>query len=216
MPSVFTGSCFKNMFSLRHHVYVQELLFPVIELLERLSFLAAWDDSFKSTSFLISVLYVVHRGWIRYFLPCILIFTAMAMLWNKYHNNGVQLKAFRITLPPSRNPVEQLLSLQEAISQFESLIQAGNIILLKIRAILLAALPQATDKVAVLLIMAAIAFALVPLKIFLMLAFLEGFTREMPLRRDVSEKFVRRLREWWVHIPAAPVELIRIEEKKKK
>lgn len=40
---------------------LQELLFPVIELLERLSFLAAWEDSFKSTSFLMSILYAVHR-----------------------------------------------------------------------------------------------------------------------------------------------------------
>lgn len=64
------------------------------------------------------------------------------MLWRMHFNRGRPLEAFRVTSPPNRNAVEQLLTLQEVITQFESLIQAGNIILLKIRALLLALLPQ--------------------------------------------------------------------------
>ncbi|GMQ02320.1 hypothetical protein CsSME_00048611 [Camellia sinensis var. sinensis] len=52
------------------------------------------------------------------------------------------MDAFKITIPPNENAAEQLLTLQEAITQVESLIQAGNITLLKVRALLFAALPQ--------------------------------------------------------------------------
>lgn len=52
------------------------------------------------------------------------------------------MEPFRVMPPPNRNAVEQLLTLQDAISQVEALIQAGNIILLKIRAVLFAVIPQ--------------------------------------------------------------------------
>lgn len=64
------------------------------------------------------------------------------MGWHAYANRGKPLEAFKITAPPSQNAVEQLLALQEAISQVEALIQDGNVFLLKIRALLFAALPQ--------------------------------------------------------------------------
>lgn len=64
------------------------------------------------------------------------------MLWRKQFNKGKEPKAVRVKAPPSKNAVEQLLLLQDAISQFESLIQNVNVGLLKIRAITLAILPQ--------------------------------------------------------------------------
>lgn len=82
------------------------------------------------------------RGWIRYILPAFFVFVAILMLWCRHFNKGRPLEAFRVTAPPARNAVEQLLTLQDAITQVEALIQAGNIILLKIRALLFAILPQ--------------------------------------------------------------------------
>ena len=70
------------------------------------------------------------------------MFVAILMLWCRHFNKGRPLEAFRVTAPPARNAVEQLLTLQDAITQVEALIQAGNIILLKIRALLFAILPQ--------------------------------------------------------------------------
>jgi hypothetical protein len=64
------------------------------------------------------------------------------MLWHRHFRKGGALEPFTVTPPQNRNAVEQLLTLQEAITQFESLIQAGNIVLLKVRALLLAILPQ--------------------------------------------------------------------------
>lgn len=64
------------------------------------------------------------------------------MLWRRHFNKGKPLEPFRVTSPPNRNTVEQLLTLQEIISQVEALIQTGNIILLKIRALMFALLPR--------------------------------------------------------------------------
>lgn len=85
---------------------------------------------------------MVYRGWIKYVLPSIFLFLAIMMGWHRYAKRGKTLEAFNITVPPSQNAVEQLLALQDAISQVEALIQAGNIFLLKVRALLLAAIPQ--------------------------------------------------------------------------
>lgn len=196
---------------------MKELLFPVIEIAGRLQILASWEDPYKSTMFLVLTCYFILRGWIRYILPLLLLFAAVLMLWRRHFNQGEPMEPFRVMPPPSRNAVEQLLTLQDAISQVEALIQAGNIILLKIRAVLFAVIPQETDRVALLLVVLAAVFAFVPLRYIATLVFLEAFTREMPYRKESSDKLVRRVREWWFRIPAAPVQLIKpVDNKKKK
>ncbi|KAJ1400173.1 hypothetical protein SESBI_29733 [Sesbania bispinosa] len=195
---------------------MKELLFPVIVSANRLQLLASWKDFYRSTAFLLLTCYMILRGWIQYILPSIFVFIAILMLWRRHFRKGRPLEAFTVTPPPNRNPVEQLLTLQEAITQFESLIQAANIILLKMRALLLAILPQATEKVAVLLVVIAAVFAFVPPKYIFLVTFIEYYTREMPCRKESSDKWVRRIREWWVRIPAAPVQLIKPDDCKKR
>lgn len=195
---------------------MKELLFPVIESANRLQLLASWKDFYRSTAFLILSCFVIIRGWIQYLLPTIFLFIAIIMLWRRHFRKGGALEPFTVRPPPNRNAVEQLLTLQEAITQFESLIQAGNIALLKIRALLLAILPQATETVALFLVFIAAVFAFVPPKYILLVIFIECYTREMPCRRESSKRWIRRFREWWIRIPAAPVELVKPEECKKR
>lgn len=194
---------------------MKELLFPFVELGNRLLFLAEWEDPFKSSVFLCFVLYIIFRGWVRYIFPSIFLSVAVLMLWHKHLIKGKAIKAFQITPPPAKNAVEQLLTLQDVITQLETYIQTTNIVLLKLRAILFAAFPQTTNKVAAVLIVTAALFALVPFKHLILLVALEVYTREMPLRKESSEKLVRRIREWWGRIPAAPVQLIKPQENKK-
>uniref|UniRef100_A0A5B7B087 DUF639 domain-containing protein n=2 Tax=Davidia involucrata TaxID=16924 RepID=A0A5B7B087_DAVIN len=195
---------------------MKELLFPLIESFSHLQLLASWEDPSKSIVFLVLISYMIFRGWIRYILPSIFILLAVLMLWRRYINKGKPLEAFKIIAPPNKNAVEQLLTLQEAITHVEALIQAGNIILLKVRALLFSVLPQATDRVALLLVFMGVLLAFVPLRYFALLVFLEAFTREMPLRKDSNDRWLRRMREWWVRIPAAPVQLIKPDDKKRK
>ncbi|XP_045825939.1 uncharacterized protein LOC123918043 [Trifolium pratense] len=195
---------------------MKELLFPVIESANRLQLLASWKDFYRSTAFLILSCYVIIRGWIQYLLPSVFLFIAIIMLWHRHFRKGGALEPFTVTPPENRNAVEQLLTLQEAITQFESLIQAGNIVLLKLRALLLAILPQATERVALFLVFIAAVFAFVPPKYIFLVIFIECYTREMPCRRESSKRWIRRVREWWIRIPAAPVELVKPDECKKK
>lgn len=75
---------------------------------------------------------------------------------------------------------------------------------------------QATDMVALLLVFAALVFAFLPFKYIIMLVLVEAYTREMPYRKETSNKWIRRAREWWIRIPAAPVQLVKPDDKKKK
>lgn len=63
---------------------------------------------------------------------------------------------------------------------------------------------------------AALALALLPCKYLVLLVFLEIFTRYSPPRKASTERWTRRLREWWFSIPAAPVTLERDKEEKKR
>lgn len=71
-----------------------------------------------------------------------LVVLAVVMFWHRNVRKRQPLEPLKIIAPPPKNAVEQLLILQEAISQLEALIQSGNIILLKVRALILAVLPQ--------------------------------------------------------------------------
>ncbi|MBA0645207.1 hypothetical protein Goklo_013332 [Gossypium klotzschianum] len=116
--------------------------------------------------------------------------------------------------PPPMNTMEQLLAVQNAISQAEQLVQDGNIVLLKFRALLLSILPQASDRFATLLVFTALVLALVPSKYMLLVVFLETFTRYSPPRKASTERWMRRLREWWFNIPAATV-VIKLRQSEK-
>ncbi|XP_057962915.1 uncharacterized protein LOC131154265 [Malania oleifera] len=194
---------------------MKDLLFPVIESAKCLQSLASWEDPLKSAVFLVLICYATYRDWIRYALPSIFSFLAVLMLWHSHFSQGKPLEAFKVTPPPSRNPVEQLLTLQQVFAQFEALIQDGNIFLLKIRALVFAVLPQATERVSLLLVFLAATFAFVPLRYVCLSVFFEAFTREMPLRKDSSDRWLRRVRDWWFKIPAAPVQLVKFDDKKK-
>ncbi|CAN8252093.1 unnamed protein product [Cochlearia groenlandica] len=195
---------------------MKELLFPFIKLGLRIKRLASWEEPYKSTVFVIFFSYLIISGWIGFILPSTLVIVAIVMMWRKQFNKGKEPKAVRVKAPPSKNAVEQLLVLQDAISQFESLIQAANVGLLKMRAITLAILPQATDTSAITLVIVAVILAVVPVKCLVTIAFVEWYTREVAWRKASSDRLERRVREWWFRVPAAPVQLIRPDDSKKK
>lgn len=64
------------------------------------------------------------------------------MLLTRYFSQGKPIDVLKVTSPPAMNTMEQLLAVQNAVSQAEELIQDGNIHLLKCRALLLSIFPQ--------------------------------------------------------------------------
>lgn len=192
-----------------------ELLFPFIQVGKLIYSLSKWEDPLKSLLFLAFILYAIQRGFVGYIVPSIFLVFAVVMLWHKYSGEEKLLEVLEVRPPPSKNPVEQILTLQDAISKLEDTLQAGNIVLLKFRAVLFAAVPKATEMVAVALLAAAAFLVFVPTRHLLLMVVLEVYTREMPLRKQNTEKFRRRIREWWARIPAAPVQMIKPNKNKK-
>ncbi|WOL09462.1 hypothetical protein Cni_G18215 [Canna indica] len=193
---------------------MKELLHPVIELANFLMSLASWDDHVKSSVFCCASFYIILRGWSSYVIVMVLISVAMFILLTRFINHGRPIHQVMVTTPPSMNTVEQLLAVQNAISLVEEFIKDGNIILLKLRALLLAIPYQATNTVIMALALMALAVSFLPGKLVLSMIFLEIFTRYSPPRRSSTERWTRRLREWWFSIPAAPVLLERDREEK--
>lgn len=75
---------------------------------------------------------------------------------------------------------------------------------------------QASEKFAVTFVITAAMMALVPWNYLILVLFLELFTRYSPPRRPSTERLMRRLKEWWFSIPAAPVVLQQNKDDNKK
>ncbi|GAB4839587.1 hypothetical protein Ancab_029110 [Ancistrocladus abbreviatus] len=195
---------------------MKELLLPIIELGVFLLSVAYWEEPLKSLAFCLVFTFIIIRGWISYSLALLLILFAVFMMMSRILSQGQPLDEIKVAAPPAKNTMEQLLAVQNAITQVEELIQDGNIALLKIRGLLLSIFPQASEKCAMVLLVLALVLALLPVKYIVLLSFLEAFTRYSPPRKASSERFRRRLREWWFSIPAAPVVLESDKEDKKR
>lgn len=194
---------------------MQELLFPVTEVGNWLLSLAHWEHPQKSAVFCLVSSYIIWREWLGYVVALLLVFFAVFMVVTRYCSEG-KVAELKVIAPPPMNTMEQLLAVQNAVSQTEVLIQDGNVVLLKIRALLLSAFPQASEKLAVSLLVTALVLFFLPFKYILLLVFVGLFTMYSPPQRAHTERWMRRLREWWFSIPAAPVFLERGKEDKKK
>ena len=69
-------------------------------------------------------------------------FVALFIMVTRCCSRGGAVDEFKVIAPPPMNTMEQLLAVQNAISQAEELIQDGNIVLLKLRGLLLSIFPQ--------------------------------------------------------------------------
>ncbi|PPR92787.1 hypothetical protein GOBAR_AA27884 [Gossypium barbadense] len=151
---------------------MKELLLPVMEVGKWLLSLVYWDDPLKSLLFSLISTFIIFRGWLGYTLALTLVLIAIFMVVTRFCNQGRPLVELKVMAPPSMNTMEQLLAVQNAISQAEQLVQDGNIVLLKFRALLLSIFPQASDRFAALLVFMALILALVPSKFMLLVVFL--------------------------------------------
>ncbi|CAN6291395.1 unnamed protein product [Urochloa humidicola] len=194
---------------------MKELLSPLSELWRILLLLTSWDEPLKSMVFCLLFSYVIIRGWVVYFMVAVLLFSAAFMFLTRLTNQGKPMSEVKVVTPPPMNTMEQLLAVQNAISKIEELVQDANIVLLKIRALLLAFPSQATDRAILALVLMALSLAIVPTRVLMLLMFLEVCTNNSPPRRASTERWTRRLREWWFSIPAAPVVLEKETEDKK-
>lgn len=195
---------------------MEELLFPVVEFGKYLYFLESWEDPLRSLMFCFVSAYIIYREWVSLTIALLLLFVPIFMLLSRWFNKGKPINELKVIVPPSMNTMEQLLKLQHGISQLEEFVQDGNVVLLKLRALFLSLFPKASEKLALALIAMALVLIILPSKYTILLILLNIFTQNSPPRKASTEKWNRRLREWWFSIPAAPVFLDRPDEQKKK
>ncbi|KAF9602873.1 hypothetical protein IFM89_031819 [Coptis chinensis] len=91
---------------------------------------------------------VLRRGWMGLSFALLILFIAIFMLFNRWFNKRRPIYELKVMAPPAMNTMEQLLKLQNAISQLEELVQDGNVVLLKLQALSLSVFPKASEKLA--------------------------------------------------------------------
>ncbi|KAK9069559.1 hypothetical protein SSX86_011463 [Deinandra increscens subsp. villosa] len=195
---------------------LKELLIPLTDLGNCLLRLLYWEEPGISLGFCLIFTFIIYCGWLAYVFALLLICFAINMMLARHFSDGKPISELKVTVPPGMNKMEQLLAVQNAISQAEELVQEGNVVLLKIYGLLLSIFPQASNRFAAALVAFALFLTIIPFRYVLLLTFLEEFTKYSPMRKAQTERFIRRMREWWFSIPAAPVVVERAQEDKKK
>ncbi|KAL9291846.1 hypothetical protein AtEden1_Chr3g0176481 [Arabidopsis thaliana] len=192
------------------------LMLPIMETWNLILSVVYWDDPTKSSVFCLLTTFIIWRGWLVYVFALASLFSAIFMVLTRCFSREKLMIELKVTAPPPMNTMEQLLAVQNGISELEQNIQDANIVLLKFRALLFSLFPQASQKFAIAIVVAATMMAFVPGRYLLSVVFVELFTRYSPPRRASTERLIRRLREWWFSIPAAPVVLLHDKNNKKK
>ncbi|XP_042457687.1 uncharacterized protein LOC122041887 [Zingiber officinale] len=112
--------------------------------------------------------------------------------------------------PPS-NTIQKIIAVKDAMTYIENYLQNVNIVLLKIRTILLSGQPEVTSEIAMVLLGLAIILLVIPFKYILAFVIFDLFTRELDFRRKMVIKVMKFLRERWAAVHAAPVVVLPYE-----
>ncbi|XP_057803473.1 uncharacterized protein LOC131018773 isoform X3 [Salvia miltiorrhiza] len=195
----------------------KELVLPLTLTAKNFERLRRWDDPLVTASFLGLVYTLIFRNLMSYIFPVTLMIFAAGMLVLKGLKEQGRLGRFfgKVTIydqPPS-NTIQKIIALKEAMREMEMSLQNVNVVLLKIRSIILAGHPQVTMEVALSLLVGSIILLLVPFKYVLAFLIFDLFTRELEFRRKMVEAFDNFLKERWDGVPAAPVVVLPLEEK---
>ncbi|KAL0412731.1 UNVERIFIED_CONTAM: hypothetical protein Sradi_1474800 [Sesamum radiatum] len=217
-----------------------ELVLPLTLTARNFERLRRWDDPLVTASFLALVYTLIFRLVVCILRPLrklvqkegsiICVSTAMykhltvtlmilsaGMLVLKGLKEQGRLGRFfgKVTIydqPPS-NTIQKILALKEAMREVEKYLQNVNVVLLKIRSILLAGHPQVTTEIALVLLLGSTVLLLVPFKYILAFVIFDLFTRELEFRRQMVVAFMSFLKERWDAVPAAPVVVLPFEDK---
>lgn len=195
----------------------KELVLPMTITIRNFERLRHWDDPLVTASFLALVNTLIFRNLLSYVFPVSLMILAAGMLLLKGLKEQGRLGRFfgKVTIrdqPPS-NTIQKIIAVKEAIREMEKYIQNVNVVLLKIRSIVLAGQPQITTEVALVLLLGSTILLIVPFKYILAFLIFDLFTSELEFRRQMVLKFMSFLKERWDTVPAAPVVVLPFEEK---
>lgn len=199
---------------------LKELMLPFTVLSISIRKLQKWEHPPSTVVFLAVCSLVLYKSWLKYFVPVILLTTAVLVftLHNLKSQDRLGDSFGRVVImeqPPS-NTLQKIIALKEALAELEIQIQKANIALLKLRNLALAGHPQGRNMVALGLFTAALTLMFVPFRYVCVFVLLDQFTCELEFRREMVRKFVRQVQDWWEAIPAAPVVVLPYERHQNK
>jgi hypothetical protein len=121
---------------------MKELMLPIMETWNLILSVVYWDDPTKSSVFCLLTTFIIWRGWLVYVFALASLFSAIFMVLTRCFSREKLMIELKVTAPPPMNTMEQLLAVQNGISELEQNIQDANIVLLKFRALLFSLFPQ--------------------------------------------------------------------------
>ncbi|KAF8079853.1 hypothetical protein N665_0996s0010 [Sinapis alba] len=187
----------------------KELILPMTIAATKFEKLRRWEEPYMTVSFLAFASTIIFRNLLQYVLPVSLMFLATGMLTLKgLRRQGRLGRLFgMVTIrdQPSSNTIQKIIAVKDAMQDMESYLQNVNVVLLKLRTIILSGHPQVTTEVALVLLSIATVLVIVPFKYVLACVLFDQFTRELEFRKEMVIKFKAFLRERWEMVPAAPV-----------
>lgn len=195
---------------------LKELMLPFTIMSINLRKLQKWENPQATVAFLAVCALVCYKGWLKYFVPVMLLTSAVLVF--TLHNLksqgrlGDRFGRVVITEPPPSNTLQKILALKEALAEMEIQIQKANIALLKLRNLALAGHPQGKNMVAFALLVAGLILMLVPFRYVCLFLLLDQFTCELEFRRGMVIKLARQVQDWWETVPAAPVVVLPYEK----
>ncbi|KAK6121028.1 hypothetical protein DH2020_045218 [Rehmannia glutinosa] len=195
----------------------RELVLPLTLTARNFERLRRWDDPLVTASFLALTHTLIFRNLLSYTFPVTLMILAAGMLLLKGLKEQGRLGRFfgKVAIydqPPS-NTIQKIIAVKEAMREVEKYLQNVNVVLLKIRSIVLAGHPQVTTEVALVLLFSSTVLLLVPFKYILAFVIFDLFTRELEFRRQMVLTFMSFLKERWDAVPVAPVVVLPFEDK---
>ncbi|KAI5069642.1 hypothetical protein GOP47_0015943 [Adiantum capillus-veneris] len=147
--------------------------------------LISWDEPYKTIFAILLGASIIMRDLLQYVACFLSMGIVCFILFFKGAGDG-PLSGVVDILCPSQSTAGEVLELQQALNGLEELLKTSNITLLKTRALFFSVCPKATDQVILLMMIGAAFFTILPMKILVLLLFLEVFTRRLPLRQENS------------------------------
>ncbi|KAL4580693.1 hypothetical protein LXL04_016894 [Taraxacum kok-saghyz] len=195
----------------------KELVLPLTVVANNFGKLRRWEEPHLTASFLAFVYTLIFRNLLSYVFPVTLIILALSMLVLKgLKEQGRLGRTFgKVTIrdqPPS-NTIEKIIAVKEAMRDVEKYMQNINVMLLKIRTILLAGQPQITMEVAMVLLFGATILLTVPFKYVVSFLIIDLFTQELEFRKEMVIKLISFLKARWDTVPASPVSVLPFDDK---
>ncbi|KAJ4839093.1 hypothetical protein Tsubulata_037199 [Turnera subulata] len=193
----------------------KELMLPLTIMTKNFEKLKRWEEPPVTLSFLVFSYSIIFRNLLSYVFPTMLMVLAAGMLTLKgLKEQGRLGRSFgNVTIrdqPPS-NTIQKIIAVKDAMRDVENYLQNLNVMLLKLRTILLSGHPQITTEVALVLFSSATILLIVPFKYIAAFLLFDLFTRELEFRREMVKKFITFLKERWNTVPAAPVVVLPFE-----